>query len=105
MPFPKNYISTRASKEILCLLFIQLNYTPKIKLVGGEIHQDPDRQAVINEVGVPAIGLSIGIPRINGRQAVTYQYKINLVKYKELLDLDDDYGEFDDTIIDSEVSQ
>lgn len=87
------------------LVIYPVELSPKIKLVGGEIHQDPDRQAVINEVGVPAIGLSIGIPRINGRQAVTYQYKINLVKYKELLDLDDDYGEFDDTIIDSEVSQ
>lgn len=50
----------------------------------------------------PIVGLGIGIPRIDGRENKTYQYKINLVMYKELLDVDDDYEETDPTVEEDE---
>jgi len=43
----------------------------------------------------PIIGLSIGIPDINGKENRTLKYKINLIKYRELLNIDDDFEEDD----------
>lgn len=45
------------------------------------------------------IGLSIGIPRIDGREAKKYTYKVNVVKWRELFDADDDdFEEVDETV-------
>lgn len=45
------------------------------------------------------IGISVGIPAIKGREPKQYQYKINLIKYRELEGLDAP-DETDDTIED-----
>ena len=45
------------------------------------------------------IGISVGIPSIKGREPKQYQYKINLIKYRELEGLDAP-DETDDTIED-----
>ena len=56
--------------------------------------------AVINTKNV-LIGISVGIPAIKGRELKRYQYKINLVKYRELMGLDEsEPDETDDTIED-----
>ena len=54
---------------------------------------DPEKEAIIKEYENVLIGLSIGIPSINGRKKETYQYRINLVKWREMLEIDDDYAE------------
>ena len=47
------------------------------------------------------IGVSVGIPAVKGRAAKVYQYKINLVKYRELMGIDENEpDETDDTIED-----
>jgi hypothetical protein len=53
---------------------------------------------IANELEAPLIGLSIGIPRIDGRENVFFKYKINLIKYKEIFEIDDDFEEIDETI-------
>lgn len=45
------------------------------------------------------IGISVGIPAIKGKEAKQYQYKINLIKYRELAGLNEP-DETDDTIED-----
>ena len=61
---------------------------------------DEEKQKVIDKTPVPIIGLSIGIPRIDGKAPQIYNYKINLVKWKEILEISgiDDYEEIDETI-------
>ena len=58
---------------------------------------DEEKSKIVREFAFPLIGLGIGIPSIDGREKITYKYKINLVKYRELLGIDDDFGEYDDT--------
>lgn len=62
---------------------------------------DPDtrKPAVIHATPVPVIGLSIGIPIIDGKEPQTFTYKINVVKSRELFGVDgDDFEEIDETI-------
>ena len=49
--------------------------------------------ALIKEPPILLVGLSIGIPSINGRKKESYRYRINLIKWRELLEIDDDYFE------------
>lgn len=60
----------------------------------GKTGNDPEKEEIIAKMqDEVVIGLSIGIPSIEGRAKEKYQYRINLVKWKELLDIDDDYYE------------
>ena len=59
-----------------------------------------EQNAVVNTKNV-LIGVSVGIPAIKGQKSKQYQYKINLVKYRELMGLDEtEPDETDDTIED-----
>lgn len=51
-------------------------------------------------IDVPIIGLSIGVPRINGKKKEIIRYKINKQKWMELFGADDieDFDEVDETI-------
>ena len=66
-------------------------------LIIHPIHLDPkdDKEKKTLIEGQPdlLIGLSIGIPSINGRKKESYRYRINLIKWRELLEIDDDYFE------------
>ena len=67
----------------------------------AEKQVDPDtlKTAVIQATPVPVIGLSIGIPIIDGKEPQTFTYKINVVKSRELFGVDgDDFEEIDETI-------
>ena len=58
------------------------------------------KQSILLNLGVPIIGLSIGIPRIDSSQAKkTMQYKINIVKYRELFDIVDDDELYEEDVI------
>lgn len=60
---------------------------------------DSAQRIVVENIKEPLIGISVGIPRIKGKETVAYQYKINLVKYREIYELDADApDEVDDTI-------
>lgn len=62
---------------------------------------DMRNQKVISETaGLPAlVGLSIGIPVIDGKEPQKFTYKINMIKYRELFGADsEDFEEIDDTI-------
>ena len=54
---------------------------------------DEEKIALIKEQPNLLVGLSIGIPSINGRKKESYRYRINLIKWRELLEIDDDYFE------------
>lgn len=59
---------------------------------------DLEKDKIKEENTKPLIGLSLGIPKIDGRISKTCQYKINSVKYKELFCVDDGYEEIDETL-------
>ena len=60
---------------------------------------DLHRQMASENCKYPLIGISVGIPRIPGVEIKQYQYKINLVKYRELEGLDVTDDEEDDTLL------
>jgi hypothetical protein len=53
--------------------------------------EEEKRRNTANELPFPLIGLSIGIPRTNGGPSKTFQYKINIVKFREIFEI----GEID----------
>ena len=62
--------------------------------------KDAKKVAVINEIKEPLIGVSVGIPAVKGKEPKQYQYKVNLIKYREIVGLYDEPEEIDDTIED-----
>ena len=83
---------------ILVIYPVSLKVESKDK--NGDIIIDSRKKEFIENISFPCIGLSVGIPRVNGKVPQQYQYKINMVKYKELLGVsgDYDYPEIDDSI-------
>lgn len=66
---------------------------------------DPEKELVCKELPLPVIGLSIGVPSIDGKRAIRHNYKINITMQKQLMqekgDLDaadGDYDESDETV-------
>ena len=64
-----------------------------------------EKQDIIANISVPLIGLSIGVPSINGQRAVKHNYKINKVMQRQIMELKgdltnagDDFEETDETI-------
>lgn len=88
----EEYFNSGLERNPLLVIYpVQLS--PKTKAVDGTSYDDPEKEELINNYSNLLIGLSIGIPSINGRKKETFRYRINLVKWKELLDVDDDYYE------------
>ena len=56
-----------------------------------------EQMIAYNNIKIPLIGISVGIPWLRGQMPKTYQYKINLVKYRELFGMDEP-EEIDETI-------
>ena len=70
-----------------------------VELAAKQDDPDTRKTAVIQATPVPVIGLSIGIPIIDGKEPQTFTYKINVVKSRELFGVDgDDFEEIDETI-------
>lgn len=93
--------SGKTRNPLLVIYLVELN--PKVKDIDGNDIIDEKRKEIIDSISVPIVGLSVGIPRISGKPSKSYQYKINLIKYKELLDVDDDFEEIDETIYEEVV--
>lgn len=96
------YFNSGISRNPLLVIYpVELN--PDSRNKEGIHCIDPQRKKISSVLPTPVVGLSIGIPRIDGRANKTLQYKINLVKYKELLGIVDDYEEIDETIAEENV--
>jgi len=93
--FKPNY-TDKPRNPLLVIYPVQLIYSPE---PGEQI--DLERQTAVNSISTPMIGLSVGVPRIPGREPKQYQYKINIVKYREIMGFDNDAeNESDETIED-----
>jgi hypothetical protein len=93
--FKPNY-TDKPRNPLLVVYPVQLIYSPE---PGEQI--DLERQTAVNSISTPMIGLSVGVPRIPGRETKQYQYKINIVKYREIMGFDiDAENESDETIED-----
>lgn len=93
--FKPNYVDNPRN-PLLVIYPVELIYSPE---PGEQV--DFERQAIVNSNMQPMIGLSVGMPRIKGREPKQYQYKINIVKYREIMGFDDDLdAETDETIED-----
>ena len=93
--FKPNY-TEEPRNPLLVVYPVQLTYSPE---PGEQI--DLERQTAKDSISEPMIGLSVGIPRIKGKEPKQYQYKINIVKYRELMGFDNDAdSESDETIED-----
>lgn len=59
-----------------------------------------EKEKLAQKVEIPLIGLSIGIPRVEGQEDKKYNYKINVVKWRELYEVEqgEDLDELDSTI-------
>lgn len=74
-------------------------YPVQLKPRDGDTDDAVKQQAAAINIKDPLIGISVGIPAVKGKEPKQYQYKINLVKYRELAGLDEP-DEADDTIED-----
>ena len=75
------------------LVIYPVQLSAKTKAADGTTYDDSEKLDLISEYSNLLIGLSIGIPSIKGRRKETFRYRINLVKWKELLEVDDNYYE------------
>ncbi len=88
----EEYFNSGEIRNPLLVIYpVRLSANTKAK--DGTNYDDAEKLALIEEYPEILVGLSIGIPSINGRKKETFRYRINLIKWKELLDVDDDYYE------------
>lgn len=82
---------------LLTIYPVVLSYIPK---EGEDDEQSKAKMTIVESIDFPVIGLSIGIPLINGMQRIRLRYKINKQKWLEIFGADnvDDFDEVDETI-------
>lgn len=92
-PSQETYFRSGIRRNPLLIIYpIQLKYIIKNEM--GELQVDVNKKEITEQLGSSVVfGLSIGIPTIDGREKKTYLFKINMVKYRELLEIDGDYEE------------
>lgn len=90
------YFNTGMKRNPLMVVYpVKLSYEPKD---GRPV--DETKKKIAESIDFPIIGLSIGIPRINGKKREVIKYKVNKQKWFELFGADDtdDLYEEDETI-------
>lgn len=93
----EDYFNTGFERNPLLAVYpVQL--IPKTRTDDKTFIDSPEKIKIINTLGTPVIGLGLGIPCIDGREKKTYKYKINLIKWRELLDVDENPFEVDETL-------
>ena len=90
------YFNTGMKRNPLMVVYpVKLSYEPKDRQPVDDI-----KKKIAESIDFPIIGLSIGIPRINGKKREIIKYKVNKQKWFELFGADDtdDIYEVDETI-------
>ncbi len=97
----ERYFKGIKRNPLLVIYPVVLSPDTNNKSIPSEVIQDRINYA--SSAPKPIIGISVGIPEIEGRENKMLKYKVNLVMYKELFDIDDDFEEIDETNYQDEV--
>ena len=92
------YFKTGYKRRPLLVVYpVKLDYTRK---AGEDDEQAKTKEAIAKAIDFPVVGLSVGVPLINGKERVRIKYKINQQKWLEIFGADDpdDFDEVDETI-------
>ena len=92
------YFSSGKKRNPLMVIYpVKLSYEPQ----KGQ-KEDETKKKIVESVDFPIIGLSVGIPLINGKKKKKIRYKVNKQKWRELFGVDEteDFEEFDETVSD-----
>ena len=92
------YFKTGYKRRPLLVVYpVKLDYTRK---AGEDDEQAKTKEAIAKAIDFPVVGLSVGVPLINGKERVRIKYKINKQKWLEIFGADDpdDFDEVDETI-------
>lgn len=81
--FKPDYLD-KPRNPLLVIYPVELMYQPA---EGGPA--EIEKQAAVLNTSIPLIGISVGVPRILGQEPKQYQYKINIIKYRELMGIDE----------------
>lgn len=88
----QEYFNTGIKRRPL-LVIMPILFNPR----DDDKEQEEIKQKIVNDYTKNGsnlwIGLEIGIPSIGNKKTITYTYTINMIKMRELLDVDDDYTE------------
>lgn len=68
-------------------------YPVELKIDDTDDETRAKKEKLKTALPTPLIGLTVGIPLINGIASKKYNYKINIVLYRELLEVDNDFEE------------
>lgn len=83
------YFRSGEKRNPLIVIYpVELKTTTKNEY--GEEILDSKRKEIVEGLPKPVIGLSIGIPQIDGIESKSYQYKINTILYNELFEKDNE---------------
>ena len=92
------YFKTGYKRRPLLVVYpVKLDCTRK---AGEDDEQAKTKEAIAKAIDFPVVGLSVGVPLINGKERVRIKYKINKQKWLEIFGADDpdDFDEVDETI-------
>ena len=96
--FSENFYFKSGIKRNPLLVIYPVKLTPPKDNEAAE--QKKAKQDIIDAVDFPIIGLSIGVPAIQGMGRISLKYKVNKQKWMEIFGVDsaDDFDEIDETI-------
>lgn len=99
-PYAETYFQKGIVRNPLLVI-----YPVKLNPYSRNKELDSENEDICNQLPLPIIGLSIGIPSINGERPIRHNYKINVIMQRQLMqenddlaDRDEDYEETDETI-------
>lgn len=90
------YFSSGIKRNPLIVIYPVELSLGKIKNSDFEKEQNSQIMEIASKIPVPVVGLSIGIPKIDGKENKIFKYKINKIKAKEIYEFlgsDDNYEE------------
>ena len=90
----EDYFSSGVCRNPLLIIY-PIALSPATMSRERVLYDDIEKVKMIRSFGSAAlVGLSMGIPNIDGREAKKIKYRINLIKWREMLDVDEvDYTE------------
>ena len=84
------YFNTGIKRNPLLIIYpVRLNYNNS----NDSQKENEEKKKYVDGYSNLWMGLAIGIPSVNNEASVKYNYTINMVKWKEMLGIDEDYQE------------